>query len=131
MVAGFTRSVDSENADGFVLRLAADGSVLWSRVFGDTEEDGILSIASMPAGGFVATGYTDRTGDHGYDLWVLRMDDHGDAMWTRQFGLGTFDAGADVIPTADGGALVAGVTSEDSFQRDDKWVLRLDADGWL
>ncbi|MDJ0890497.1 MAG: hypothetical protein QNK18_04795 [Gammaproteobacteria bacterium] len=131
VVGGFTRSGDSENADGFVLRLTADGSVLWSSVFGDAEEDGIFGIATMPAGGFVATGYTDQTGDHGYDLWVLRLNEKGGTVWTRQLGLGSFDAGAAVAATADGGAVVVGVTSEDSFTQDDAWVLRLDADGVL
>ena len=51
--------------------------ILWSRVLGDTQEDGIFSIASMHGGGFIATGYTEELDEPGYDLWALRLDAEG------------------------------------------------------
>jgi hypothetical protein len=129
VIAGFTQSRGSLEGDAWILRLDRGGELSWDRTFGNAGSDGIFQIASMPDGGSIATGYTDLGRPSGYDLWVIRLDEWGAPMWSRTMHRGIFDAGTCVVPTADGGSVIAGVTSVDGFRRDDAWVLRLDASG--
>ncbi|PQO24584.1 hypothetical protein C2I36_01725 [Rhodobacteraceae bacterium WD3A24] len=126
--------------DLWLLRLAADGDLLWQRSHGGPQIDGGMAIARMAGGGFIAAGMTSGrdAAATGGDLWLLRLDGEGRVLWQRAYGgpLGPaaqgVDAGWRVHPLADGGYVVAGSTR--SFGRGgaaegDVWILRLDAGG--
>jgi uncharacterized delta-60 repeat protein len=129
VIAGSTQLPGKSEQDGWILKLRANGELSWEHTFGGDNSDGIFNVASTPDGGLVATGYTDMGSPKGYDLWVVRFDSGGKQLWDRAFGRGIFDAGTSIVATADGGSLVAGVTSADGYRADDAWVLRLNHAG--
>ena len=80
------------NKDGFVLRLSANGTVLWQRRLGGTEDDTFTSVVETPDGGCLALGSTLSTdGDArasrgGMDAWIVRLDAEGETVWTKSLG---------------------------------------------
>lgn len=105
-------------------------SILWTKMFGSSVDDYISDIRPTADGGFVLAGQTGYAGqfDSG-DLWIVRTNAAGDTLWSKTYAGPGIDNGRQVLPTPDGGFMIAGYrTSADGFDRD-AWLLRTDSQG--
>ncbi len=131
----------STGGAGLLLRLAANGTVTWARyVDAGSDYDDLMAGAAYPDGSFGLVGQTaDGVGDQ--DLWVLRVGDGGNVLWSRAIGGGADDAAGGLPPydragqpaavTADGGLLVAGRTDTFAVGYQDAWLLKLTGNGFI
>ena len=53
IVAGFTSSFGAGGDDGWILKLAADGTIEWEKTYGGTDNDQFTAIALSPNGFYV------------------------------------------------------------------------------
>jgi hypothetical protein len=106
---GFCLVGQNQN-DVYIVRTSETGDTLWTRTFGDTAEDRGYGLAQTPDGGFVITGWTFSFGDGSGDVYLIRIDSHGDSLWTRTYGGGETEYGASIEVTSDSGYIVAGST---------------------
>lgn len=126
--------------DAWVVKLDANGTLLWDRSYGGSLYDGVRWLAVMPDGGCVFVGSTyslngDVVGNHGGgDAWVVRLDDAGALLWQKPVGGSLLEQGASVHPTADGGYLL-GIRAESNDGDvsstnggEDFWAVKLNAD---
>ncbi|MBK8563484.1 MAG: gliding motility-associated C-terminal domain-containing protein [Saprospiraceae bacterium] len=113
----------------------------WSKHFGGTKNDAANDFQRTADGGFIVAGYsrsadedlTDNKG--GADYWVIKLDSLGVLEWQRNYGGAAIDIATGIVPTSDGGYVVAGGTT--SFDGnvfgnqglEDAWVLKLDGVG--
>ncbi len=93
VVAGFAVSNDGDvsgnhgDRDYWVVKLNADGDLVWQKCLGGTENDNTLSIQQTSDGGYVAAGSSasndgDVSGNHGdRDYWVVKLNADG-AIWS-------------------------------------------------
>ncbi|HET9136116.1 MAG TPA: T9SS type A sorting domain-containing protein, partial [Candidatus Kapabacteria bacterium] len=76
-------------------------------------------------GGYIFASTTSSTGGnvsgnhsgsgHADDIWIVRLDQQGNIIWQKCYGGSENDEGKDIIPTFDGGFVIAGYTfSNDS-----------------
>ena len=128
VVGGFAGVGDGDR-DIWLARLTDDGVPLWQRQYGGPGNDGAFHLASAQDGTLLVTGYWQTGGDRGFDLWAARLDPAGELLWQRRFDHGNFDAGTGVVPQADGGLTVTGMTQTGGPAEVDVWVLRLDSSG--
>lgn len=128
---------------GFVLKLTADGTVQWSRLFAreSTPKVGLLLYRIIQArdGGYIAVGRADfgdgtTDGVGGLDAFVVRLNADGTVRWQRVYGTPQHYEGAqDVIELSDGSLSVTGsiegliCPGERSYRGG--FLLRLTADG--
>jgi len=131
VLAGCTRSfTDSPmHEDFWVLRLDADGDVLWERTYGGERTDRGLALALTDDGGCVVAGCTASFGARGNDFWLLKLDDEGDVEWGRAYGGSVSEIAYSVEQTSDGGYILAGITGSYGAGTDDALLLRLDPHG--
>ncbi len=118
--------------DFWVLRLNPDGSLLWSKTFGNSyvyEVDAAYSIEETSDNGFVVVGSTKSYGAGNEDFWVIKLDTGGTVAWQRTYGGANADTAYSVHETADGGFVVAGTTQSFGAGNEDAWVLRLNSNG--
>ncbi len=129
LLAGTTDSFADPNGDGWLLRLSADGQVVWSKTYGGPADEYLLDLTPTADGGAVVVGWTSSFGAGGADFWVLRVDATGAVRWQRTYG-GPADEQAWSIASARGGGWwVAGGTRSFGAGASDLWVLRLNPDG--
>ncbi len=136
ITAGSTRSFGAGGSDAWVMKLDANGNVVWQKTYGVAAGwDWAASIRQTSDSGYIVAGsiYAHSSGTVGYyDLWVLKLDTDGNVIWQKTYG-GTGDDGAQSVQqTADGGYIVAGATALAGgigATGDKFWVLKLDADG--
>ncbi len=122
IVAGSTTSFGAGGSDAWLMKLAADGSIVWQKTYGGIESDGARSVYPTLDGGFVMAGTTQSFGAGRNDLWVLKLDSNGNVAWQKTYGGTGDEAGIDVKPTADGGYIAIGNGLS-------PWILKLDAVG--
>lgn len=108
IVGGEVTPEGSETAEARIIRLDAQGDLVWSRTYGGPADDGFFDVLPTSDGGFVATGYTVSSGMGGSDLWLVKTDRSGNEVWSRAFGWKADDVGLHVIETADDGYVASG-----------------------
>jgi hypothetical protein len=130
IVVGVTQSFGGVGQDGLLVKLDDSGALEWSiRYDGLRGQDGLEDIWTTSDGGFIATGWRPTPTTARTQLWLMRLDDLGNVVWSRAYGGESGQAGYAVQQTADGGFVVTGST--DSFGTTGAWVLRTDSSGGI
>jgi hypothetical protein len=133
--------------DIFVVKLAFDGSHIWSKQFGNTNSEAANGISATMDGGAVVVGTFTDTLDFGggplvsagsTDVFVVTLASDGSHVWSKRFGGPSTDGAPAIAVTADGGAVVTGafIGAADfgggpltSAGDEDVFVVKLAADG--
>ncbi len=145
---GSTSSADGDviglhgGYDYWVVKIDSIGEKIWQKCLGGSCTDLADKICMSSDSDYFCIGYScstdgDVTGNNGiYDMWVVKLKRDGSIKWERSIGSSNIDWGQSVIATADGGALVGGLTGtvdgdvqctlHGSY---DSWVLKLDSTG--
>lgn len=152
VIAGYTSSNDGDVAsnkgmiDGWLVKLSDDGNIVWEKTIGGTWTDGFRNIRHTADGGYILTGSTlSNDGDlaglnpGGWmelaKYWIVKLDNNADIEWQSVIGGTGKDHAQSIIPTNDGGYIVAGTTEStngditESFGEWDWWVVKLNDTG--
>jgi len=117
------------DSDAFIIRTVPGGSIMWSAVLGGDGDDRAHGVALDSASNYVVIGETESTGDSTSDVWLIKIGDDGDTLWTRTYGTGDSDVGLSVTIAPDGGYVIAGYTGGFGVER--AYFLKTDSDGIL
>ena len=130
LVAGFTKSFGTGNADGWIIKLDAKQQIQWQKCIGGVQDDKLFSCVQTAEGDFVCAGFTYSTGSGLYDVWVIRLDRSGEVVWQKTYGGKKYDEAHSIVANNDGTFVVAGFSSSFSELSDfDAWAMKLDANG--
>lgn len=131
--------------DYWVVKLDAEGKVLWQRTLGGQYLDMLESIEQTKDGGYILGGYSnspssndkaqDPYGDG--DYWVIKLDKDGATEWESIYGGEQDDHLYAIHQTKDGGYILGGSSASSSTgnksrsnkEGTDFWVLKLDEKG--
>lgn len=98
----------------WVTRLSASGDVIWSKTFGGSGDDYGYSIISTNDNNYVIAGYSgsndyDVPSNQGFhDFYIIKINEHGDILWSKAYGFPSHDHAHKIIQMSDGGYFVAG-----------------------
>jgi hypothetical protein len=129
IVTGHTFSFGEGVCDAWVLKLDSTGVVTWFKTYGGAGEDAIDSIQQTQDGGYIAAGSTTSFGVESSDVWILRLDSAGEAVWQKTYGRSGGDWARAIQQTRDGEHIVAGYTSLSNVENGDAWVMKLSSAG--
>jgi hypothetical protein len=125
IVAGDTRSFGAGGGDVYLIRTDANGNALWEKTYGGTDGDCGHSVAQTADSGYIVAGDTRSFGAGGGDVYLIRTDANGNALWEKTYGGTYWDNGNSVAQTADGGFIVAGRTRSFGAGDSDVYLIRL------
>lgn len=129
IAVGATGLLDQPPQAAWVVRLAADGDLLWQFEFGGGQVEAARAVALAADGGFVVAGTTSSSGAGSDDAFVLKLDADGAIQWQRTFGGPDSEQVEDLVALDDGGFAVVGAGNGFTPSGHAPWILRLDADG--
>jgi len=84
------------------------GTMEWSKIYGGGSNDGAANIKELANGGYIVVGTTSSFGMGGSDIYLLKLDENGDTLWTRTYGGAQDDWGQTVWETSDSGFIILG-----------------------
>lgn len=143
IVAGGSNSINSEFPVTFgisnycVAKLDANGSTVWQKYFGGSNNDYAYSTQQTSDGGYIVAGAAvstngDVTGNHGSsEYWIIKLDASGSEQWQKALGGSSFEEAYAIQQTADGGYILAGsAASADgditgNHGNGDAWIVKL------
>lgn len=152
ILAGSTNSPDGDvsgfhwgsegKTDAWVVKVSADGELLWQKCLGGTQQESILSITKFD-GNYIVAGYTfssnydvsDNNGEG--DLWLLRLNDNGDIVWEETFGGTSLEQANSLFIDNENNIVVVGYTHSndldvsDNYGDRDVWVIKVSSSGEL
>lgn len=127
ILTGSTASFGNGNTDVYLLRTDSDGNHLWSSAIGGSNIDYGWCVTETNDGGFLVSGSTQTFGAGGWDGYLLKTNSSGTLQWTKTIGGTNGDNLNGFNKTSDGGYILTGKTSTNSFGSSDTWLLKLDA----
>lgn len=101
----------------------------WAKTYGGRSEDIPWAVIPASDGGYIVAGQTPSFGAGANEMWLTKLDDLGNAIWQKTYGGGSTASARSIIPTSDGGYIVAGDISSLGVEPGDMWVLKLDGSG--
>jgi Secretion system C-terminal sorting domain len=116
IVTGFAKPEyeTSIEYDVWILKTDIDGNEIWSKTYGGTEDDRSYDIKSTLDNNYIIAGFTNSCSEvapPNYYMWLLKIDNEGDTLWTKTIGDETFNRSRrarSVIQISDGSYVVAG-----------------------
>jgi len=111
IVAGYTASFGAGDFDFYLVKTNSQGDTLWTHTYGGNADDWAWSVQQTADGGYIVAGYTRSFGAGLDDFYLVKTNSQGDTLWTHTYGGSSFDGANSVQQAADGGYIVAGVTS--------------------
>ncbi len=134
ITAGKTNSYGAGLNDVYITRLDANGNLLWTKTIGGSVNELAYSITKASDSGYLIAGWTTSYSAGGSDVYIIKIDDIGNILWTKTIG-GSNDEGASfIIQTSDGGYAVTGGTKSYGAGNNDIYFIKLDINGnvqWL
>ncbi|SJZ74746.1 delta-60 repeat domain-containing protein [Trichlorobacter thiogenes] len=131
IVAGVTTSFGAGGLDGWLLKLAENGTESWQKTWGGSGGDSFSSVWQTADGGYIVAGSTGSSGAGNGDAWVLKLSEYGSEVWQKTYGGAAGDSVNAVQQTSDNGYIVVGSTASLGLQTFDLWVMKLEQDGSL
>jgi hypothetical protein len=117
IVAGYSSVIDSSEQI-YIAKTDSGGSLIWSKTYGGNEPEMAWDVLETPDGGFAVLGWTESYGYGMADIYLLKIDSGGDTLWTRTYGNIGNDEGRSIIVKDDGGFVIAGKLSRDTYNYD-------------
>jgi len=127
LIVGNTRSstgdisLNNGAADVWVVKIDADGEIIWEKTYGGTGFDAGRAIVRVKNGGFILAG-NSRSGDGDLsenrgqnDAWILKIDAMGNLEWQKTVGGTQIDLAHGVTELADGTVIAVGESASADF----------------
>jgi Zn-dependent metalloprotease len=132
IVVGDTQSFGAGNRDVWALRINPGGEIVWQKAFGGSDYDQPVAVQLDDEGGYVIGAFTRSFNgeSRGYDFWVFKVNDSGEAEWQKTYGTTSGEYMEKLEKTEGGGYVVVGRT-EDPVQGYNIWVLKLSGTGGI
>ena len=107
VVAGFTNANTAGEYDFYVIRVAPNGDTLWTRTYGGIQDEHAQSI-DVVSDDYLIAGWTESYGSGSTDIYIMRIDDDGDTLWTVAWGQAESEHAEEIKVTADNGFIITG-----------------------
>ncbi|PZF74060.1 T9SS type A sorting domain-containing protein [Taibaiella soli] len=127
--------------DCFVINVDSIGNTRWFKRFGSSGSVQYLNRIGKTANGYFVAGFASGDGAHVHgslgdnDIWVMKLNNTGDTVWTRVFGGSYLDRNVSIAVTNDGGVFMNNVilshdgTFGNSGVLFGNYLIRLDSNG--
>ncbi len=128
LVAGITDAKGEGSRDGWILRLNAQGDLLWDRTFGSSDSDRVYAMLSVK-NGFLFVGETTQNDILQTEGWMLWLSAEGEVYQEIKFGGPGRHGLRAVVAVSNDHYLLAGYSEADSNQARDGWIVKISKDG--
>jgi len=110
IIVGYTASYGAGGGDVWLIKTDSLGDTLWTRTYGGADGDEGYGLYCTSDGEVAIVGWTYSYGTGGADIYLVKVDSCGNALWSGTYGGSDTDLGLVVQETFDGGYILFGET---------------------
>ena len=129
IIAGTSSTFGAGNTSFYIIKTDSLGLYKWSKSIGSSNNDVAYSIEIANDGGFFISGSSNWNLPMGYDGYLVKTDNLGNVMWSKNFGGNDWDFIYNSCIMPDGGLILCGESFSDSKGGADAYLIRTDANG--
>ncbi len=111
LALGTTQASSTASSDVYLVKLAADGGVLWAHSFGGSASEDPAGFVEMPWGYAIAAS-TMSYGPDAVEVWLLRVGFDGQLLKARVLTQPGGGSASGIAPTPDGGLVIVGTNGQ-------------------
>ena len=129
IITGCTESFGIDNReDIWLIKTDENGDHEWNQTYGGVGEDLGECVRQITDGGYIVTGRLEPHSHGPSDLWLIKTDEKGNALWNKTYEIVGEDYGKCVEQTTDGGYIITG-THEQTIQGFNILLIKTDENG--
>ena len=129
IITGTTTSYGAGLYDVFVAKVDENGDSIWFKNFGGPYVDSGYSVIKTNDGGYIVAGKFQHYTGNQPDIYLLKINETGDTMWTKIIGGAGLDIAYDICQTFDGGYIITGNMEAVPGNNTDLFLLKIDSLG--
>lgn len=131
LVVGETGSCGAGKKDVYLLKVDAQGEVVWEQTFGDEDYQTGHDILETSDGNILIVGSSDIHGDDFLNIYLIKTDMDGNLIWEKQYGcpLDFYEYGLSILETTGGSYLISSTVNDAQSRKNDAYLIMLDPDG--
>lgn len=126
---GGNTTTSSGVKDMLLFKLNAEHEVLWQKTYGGTNNEELNFILPVENSGYFLVGLTESFGAGSRDVYLIRIDENGNELWSKTYGGSNQEGGNQIIPTDDGNYLLFGFTQSFGAGDRDFYLLKINPQG--
>ncbi|KPK63713.1 hypothetical protein AMJ83_05805 [candidate division WOR_3 bacterium SM23_42] len=128
LIVGYTFAPGAVDADMLVLKVDANGDMVWSRSFGGVgTEYGNACLALDD--GYLLLGYTTSYGEGSKDVYLVRIDEDGNDIWSKTYGGKSWDVGTAMCRADNDNYYICGFSHSFGVGEEDIYLIKIDQEG--
>ena len=136
---GATDNFGAGNSDVYLIKTNSNGDTLWTRTYGGSDYEEAYDVQQTTDGGYIIVGQTNSFVSFdscGFatcsDVYLIKIDENGDTLWTKTYGGGYNDEAYSVQQTNDGGYIISGLSASfGTAFNGDYYLIKTDSSGNL
>lgn len=134
-IAGYSYVEGGWYQNAWVIKLDNSGNIVWTRMVGGNSGDVAEDIIETNDQGLLVVGGTASYGPGRSSVYVFKLDESGDLLWTRTIGGEKDDYAYGVAETPDGDFVVVGLTHSygaglaGDLDASDAYIIKFNAEG--
>lgn len=129
LACGWHGELFGNGTDLYLVRTDAVGDTLWTRCLGGQYGEAGVAVQATNDGAYMIAGNTASFSAGLKDLYLLKVDDNGQVLFSRTYGGPGMDIAGALIPTSDGGWLIGASTETYWVAGRGVYLVRTDAVG--
>ncbi len=87
LIAGTSKLSDTSFSDAWIVKLGANGDMLWNKTIGQPFNDSVLNVFVTAEGDYIVLGYTQIASDSAkYMGWMFKLGTDGSRIWNKNLG---------------------------------------------
>jgi hypothetical protein len=131
IIIGVTMSFGAGDRDFYLLKIDANGDMIWTQTYGGIDSDEGYSVQLTSDGGYIIVGETCSNGvpTGTADVWLIKTEADGTLLWSQTYGGIYTDFGSSVQLTSDDGYIIAGGTWSYGAGYTDAYLIKTDTNG--
>lgn len=129
LLAGYQNKFDTSGYNFYAAKTDLNGDTLWTRAYGGSDWDMAFSADTLQDSTYVLAGETFSFGNGNLDMYVIRINQMGDTLWTRTFGGTNDDYARYVFVDRHNNIMVVGSTTSFGAGGSDMYMVYLNSGG--
>jgi hypothetical protein len=129
IIAATTENSTVGDLDVEIIKTDDHGEIISTRTYGGSRVDFPNGILKTDGGDFFVVGYTQSFSGGDMNIYLLKLNQNGDTLFTKVYGGYGNDEGKDIIKTPDGNYLIIGASNSVSFTDNNIILIKINPAG--